>query len=202
MASGPLCRRRKSMPVNMKYNFIDFIDSEYKTVIIGHINSLIAPWWGVKVPRGHITSSKPAGQYLPRAQGKPGPDEPVIGTHTQNEQEHFTFFFSICLHWSQFFCAKTYLQDRSVLLYISCRLPYLSDPVVPPLYQQGKVTHEGWRCPLHSNSPVGTGTGRWVSVSFLPDSKTLEKRIYIEVHNKVFWFVLYTISYGKCMTNT
>lgn len=54
-------------------------------------------------------------------------------------------------------------------------LPYLSDPVVPPLYQQDKVTHEGWQCPLHSNSPVGTGTERWVSVSCLPDSKTLEE---------------------------
>ncbi|KAG7238703.1 hypothetical protein INR49_031219 [Caranx melampygus] len=39
--------------------------------------------------------------------------------------------------------AKTYLQDRSVLLYISYRLPYLSDPVVPLLYQQGKVGR-GW----------------------------------------------------------
>lgn len=91
-----------------------------------------------------------------------------------------TFFFSISVFATPLKCisAKTYLQDRSVLLYISCRLPYLSDPVVPPLYQQGKVTHEGWRCPLRSKSPVGTGTGRWVSVSCPPDSKTLEKSIY------------------------
>lgn len=61
---------------------------------------------------------------------------------------------------SQCITAKTYLQDRSVLLYISCRLPYLSDPVVPLPYQQGKVTHAEWQCPLHSNIPVGTGTGR------------------------------------------
>lgn len=59
--------------------------------------------------------------------------------------------------------SKPYLQDRSVLLYISCRLPYLSDPVVPPMYQQGKVTREGLQCPLHSKSPVGTGTATWVS---------------------------------------
>lgn len=38
--------------------------------------------------------------------------------------------------------AQSYLQGRNVLLYISYRLPYLSDPVVLQLYQQGKVTHE------------------------------------------------------------
>jgi len=38
---------------------------------------LSAPWWGVKVPGGHkISLSVPAGQYLPRAQSKPGPAEP------------------------------------------------------------------------------------------------------------------------------
>lgn len=38
---------------------------------------LRAPWCGVKVPRGHTTSmTVPAGQYLPRAQSKPGPAEP------------------------------------------------------------------------------------------------------------------------------
>lgn len=60
------------------------------------IGSLIAPWWGVKVPRGHSTSSKPAGQNLPRAQGKPGPDEPVAGMTTrahqrQNEKRYCKF---------------------------------------------------------------------------------------------------------------
>lgn len=52
---------------------------------VKHVNPLIAPWWGVKVPGGHVTSSKvPAGQKLPRAQGKPGPDEPDWdNTHTK-----------------------------------------------------------------------------------------------------------------------
>lgn len=98
------------------------------------------------------------------------------------------FFSILLLHWCQCISAKTYLQDRSVLLCISCRLPYLSDPVVPPLCQQGKVTHEGWRCPLHSNSLADTGTGRWVFVSCLPDSKTLEKCIYRQVHKNDFCF--------------
>lgn len=41
-------------------------------------NSLMAPWWGVKVPDGQVTSSTvPAGQNLPLAQGKPGPEDPV-----------------------------------------------------------------------------------------------------------------------------
>lgn len=71
--------------------------------------------------------------------------------------------------------AKTYLRDRSVLPCISCILPYLSDPV-PPLYQQGKVTPVGWRCPLRSNSLVGTWTGKLVSARYLPDSKTLKKK--------------------------
>lgn len=40
------------------------------------------------MPRGQITSSKvPAGQYLPRAQGKPGPDEPVACTYAHNVEK-------------------------------------------------------------------------------------------------------------------
>lgn len=59
----------------------------YKALTIRPINSLIAPWWGVKVPRGQSTSSsKPAGQYRPRAQGKPGPDEPVMCAHTDTHK--------------------------------------------------------------------------------------------------------------------
>lgn len=94
------------------------------------------------------------------------------------------FLEMLKLYWCWCFSAKTYLQDRSVLLCISYRLPYLSDPVVLLLYQQGKVTHEGWRCPLHSNSPVDTETGRRVSVNCLPDSKTLETNIYRQCHEK------------------
>lgn len=88
------------------------------------------------------------------------------------------FFFLYSIRSVHEYCirsAKTCLQDRTILLCISYRLPYLSDPVVPQLYQPGKVTHEGWRCPLHRKIPVGTGTGRTVSVNCLPDSKNLEK---------------------------
>lgn len=162
--------------------------------MIQNITSLIAPWWGVKVPGGHRTScSTPAGQYLPRAQGNPGPDEPIRSTYfmrrlaqrteskliLSNQSLHsslFCFFGFWFLWYSCIKSAKTCLQDRTILLYISYRLPYLSDPVVPLLYQPGKVTHEVWRCPLHRKIPVGTGTGSWVSVSCLPDSKNLEKR--------------------------
>lgn len=36
----------------------------------------------MKVPRGHVTSSRvPAGQYFPRAQGRPGPHEPAQQTY-------------------------------------------------------------------------------------------------------------------------
>src|SRR4029434_8446422 len=47
----------------------------------GLVSLLKAPWWGVKVPRGHKISLRvPAGQYLPLAQGRPGPTEPGRGT--------------------------------------------------------------------------------------------------------------------------
>lgn len=42
------------------------------------------------------SSTVPAGQYLPRAQGKPGPDEPVSHIHmnnTQNGTSHPTVTF-------------------------------------------------------------------------------------------------------------
>lgn len=70
-----------------------------------------------------------------------------------------------------------YLRGRSDPLRISCKLPYLSDPVVLLQFQPGKVTHAAHPCPPRSNTLVGTETENSVCGRCPPNSKTLKKHI-------------------------
>ena len=84
-----------------------------------------------------------------------------------------------------------HLRDRSVLLHISCRPPYLSVPVAARPCQAGTGSRGVWRCPLHSKSPVGTGTGSWVSPRCPPCSRSLGRVIHgRENHHQIH--TLYT----------
>lgn len=84
-----------------------------------------------------------------------------------------------------------YLWDSSDPLYTSCRLPYLSDPVVLLRYQLGKVTRVAQWCPPHSNNPGGIETENWASGKCPPSSKILETITLISAvksHFTAFYF--------------
>lgn len=72
-----------------------------------------------------------------------------------------------------------YLWDSSDPLHTSCKLPYLSDPVVLLQYQPGKVTHVAQQCPPHSNNLGGRETENRASGRCPPSSKTLKTIILI-----------------------
>lgn len=88
------------------------------------------------MPRGHSTSSKPAGQNLPRAQGKPGPDEPVAGMTTcaqrakdRVRKRHCEFNHRCC---GKGFCGntesrdnETFQSEKSLFVLFACLLALL-----------------------------------------------------------------------------
>lgn len=85
---------------------------------------------------------------------------------------------------------RLYLRDSSDPLHTSCRLPYLSDPVVLLRYQPGKVTHVAQQCPLHSNNLGGIETESWASGTCPPSSKTLQTiRLILAVKSQFIAFV-------------
>lgn len=91
-------------------------------VVIKNITSLIAPWWGVKVPGGHRTScSTPAGQYLPRAQGNPGPAEPARATDFRRRLEQWAESKIILLNQSSY-SSRLFLNTPVLrVLRLACR---------------------------------------------------------------------------------
>lgn len=87
---------------------------------------------------------------------------------------------------------RLYLWDSSDPLHTSCRLPYLSDPVVLRRYQPGKANHVAQQCPPHSNNLGGIETENWASGKCPPSSKTLETIILISIAESHFTAFLIT----------
>lgn len=73
------------------------------------------------------------------------------------------------------------LRDSSDPLHTSCKLPYLSDPVVLLRFQQGKVTRAAHPCPPHSNTLVGTETESSASERCPPNSKILRRTKHFQL---------------------
>lgn len=78
------------------------------------------------------------------------------------------------------------LRDSSDPLHTSCKLPYLSDPVVLLRFQQGKVTRAAHPCPPHSNSLVGTETESSASERCPLNSKILGRTKHFQLFLCIF----------------
>jgi len=78
------------------------------------------------------------------------------------------------------------LWDSSGPLHTSCKLPYLSDPVVLLRFQQGKVTRAAHPCLLHSNNLVGTETESSASERCPPNNKILGRTKHFQLLSCIF----------------
>lgn len=117
---------QKSIAACVKRKHRNMTNWERRAAAAPLTDSLMAPWWGVKVPRGHNTSSKPAGQNLPRAQGRPGPEEPVAGMTTRagseiNQGQKNPLWIQSSLLWKTHRLSETSQNEKS-LFFFACSL--------------------------------------------------------------------------------